>query len=123
MEHHVTPLSFESNRSLVLVSTYTHTKPMSYLFPSERALLYPQFETYRLHPLKAETNTASFPLPGSGATQSRVGYNAHHLSFKEVRARIGWDHLAVHGDVGIYIDKEWNVVGFRLDVSELIPDS
>lgn len=90
---------------------------MSYLFPSNRSLLYPQFETYRLHPLDAETNTASFALPGSGATQSRVGYNAHHLSFKEVRSRIGWDHLAVQGDVGVYIDKEWNVVGFQLGVS------
>lgn len=49
-----------------------------------------------------------------------MGYNSHHLSFKEVRGRIGWDHLAVgvDGRTGVYVDRDWNVVGFRLDVSE-----
>ena len=95
---------------------------MSHLFPPIRSLLHPQFETYSLHPLDPDTDVLSYPLPGSGATQSRVGYNQHHLSFKEVRARIGWDHLAV-GDGGraMYVDADWGVVGFVLDVGALLP--
>ncbi|WVQ82139.1 hypothetical protein IAT38_004267 [Cryptococcus sp. DSM 104549] len=86
---------------------------MSHLFPPERSLLLPQFETYRLRSLDPDTDLATFPLPGPGATQSRMGYGQQHLSFKEVRGRIGWDHLAVgEGGRGIYVDKEWNVVGF-----------
>jgi hypothetical protein len=91
---------------------------MSHLFQPERSLLYPQFETYRLRSLDAEDDISSYRLPGAGATQSRVGYNQHHLSFKEVRDRIGWDHLAVGtGGRGMYIDLEWKVIGLQLDVS------
>jgi hypothetical protein len=91
---------------------------MSNLLQPDRALLYPQFETYRLHSLDADDDISSYALPGGGATQSRVGYNHHHLSFKEVRDRIGWDHLAVgSGGRGMYVDTEWKVVGFQLDVS------
>ncbi|WVF71646.1 hypothetical protein IAT40_006454 [Kwoniella sp. CBS 6097] len=92
---------------------------MSHLFPAERSLLFPQFETYRLRSLDADTDLSSHSLPGGGATQSRVGYgsNASHLSFKEVRARIGWDHLAVDyaSGRGSYVDTDWKVVGFELD--------
>lgn len=88
------------------------------LFPPNRSLLYPQFETYRLHPLDPTDDVHSYPLPGSGATQSRLEYGQHNLSFKEVRARIGWDHLAIDKEGrGVYVDKDWNVVGFILDVS------
>lgn len=90
---------------------------MSYLFPPNRCLLCPQFETYRLHSLDPDTDVSSISLPGAGATQSRVGYNQHHLSFKEVRGRISWDHLAVgEGGRGVYIDANWAVVGFVLGV-------
>ncbi len=91
---------------------------MSYLFPANGSrLLYPQFETYRLRSLDPEADVVSYPLPGAGATQSRVGYNQHHLSFKEVRARISWDHLAVgEGGRGVYVDTDWGVIGFSLDV-------
>ena len=98
---------------------------MSFLFPTDRSLTFPQFETYRLHPLDPDEDVSSYPLPGSGATQSRVGYNQHHLSFKEVRARIAWDHLAVgDGGRGVYIDVDWGIIGFVLDVSDQggIPD-
>ena len=90
---------------------------MSYLFPGDRSLLYPLFETYRLHPLDPTTDVQSYPLPGTGATQSRVGYNTHLLSFKETRARISFDHLAVNGRRGLYVDVEWNIVGFTIGVS------
>ena len=60
----------------------------------------------------------SAPTPYQDQEQLRVGYNQHHLSFKEVRARISWDHLAINeGGRGIYVDAEWAVVGFTLDVS------
>jgi hypothetical protein len=85
------------------------------LFPPNRTLLKPQFETYRLRSLDPTSDVVSYPLPGS-ATQSRVGYQ-HQLSFKEVRARIAWDHLAVAGGRGVYVDTDWTVVGFELDVS------
>ncbi|WWD17454.1 hypothetical protein CI109_101895 [Kwoniella shandongensis] len=86
---------------------------MSHLFPPDRSLLLPQFETYRLHSLDPDQDVTFHPLPGPGATQSRVGWGQQHLSFKEVRARIGWDHLAVgEGGRGVYVDKDWTVVGF-----------
>ncbi|WVW83717.1 hypothetical protein I302_105738 [Kwoniella bestiolae CBS 10118] len=87
---------------------------MSYLFPPDKSLLYPQFETYRLQPLSPDDNLLEYPLPDPGSTQSRVGYNtSSYLSFKEVRNRIGWDHLVVNEDgVGVYVDRDWGVVGF-----------
>jgi len=91
---------------------------MSHLFPPDRKLLYPQFETYRLHSLDPSTDLTAHPLPGSGATQARVGYNTHLLSFKETRARISWDHLTTFGNRGVYIDVDWNIIGFSLDVSK-----
>lgn len=89
------------------------------LFPTERALLYPQFETYRLHSLDPDEDVVLYRLPGEGATQSRVGYNKHTLTYKEVKARIGWNHLCVQGRRGVYVDAEWNIVGFELAVSGL----
>jgi len=97
---------------------------MSNLLQPDRALLYPQFETYRLHSIDADDDISSYPLPGSGATQSRVGYNHHHLSFKEVRDRIGWDHSGVgSGGRGAYVDKDWKVIGFQLDVGSRIQEA
>ncbi|KAI9639568.1 uncharacterized protein MKK02DRAFT_39884 [Dioszegia hungarica] len=91
------------------------------LFPPDRALLYPQFETYRLHSLSPTEDVQGHRLPGSGTTQSRLEHGQHTLSFKETRDRIGWDHLAVNEQGrGIYVDKEWNIVGFELD-DNLIP--
>lgn len=90
---------------------------MAHLFQPDRSLLYPQFETYRLRSLDVDEDTASYRLLGNGATQSSVGYNNHHLSFKEVRGRIGWDHLAVgSGGRAVYIDVDWKVIGLQLDV-------
>lgn len=90
---------------------------MSYLFPPDRSLLYPQFETYRLHPLDPQDDVTAHPLPGAGATQSRFGYNTHLLSFKETRARISFNHLSTDGRRGVYIDTEWNVIAFEIDAS------
>ena len=91
---------------------------MEQLFPVNRDLLHPLFETYRLRPLDPEEDVTAYPLPGNGATQSRVGYNTHLLSFKEVRSRIGWNHLCVgDGGRGVFVDVDFNVVGFQLDVS------
>ncbi|WVR07223.1 hypothetical protein IAU60_004264 [Kwoniella sp. DSM 27419] len=88
---------------------------MSHLFSPDRALLLPQFETYRLKSLDPDHDISTHKLPGSGATQSRVGFSSQHLSFKEVRARIGWDHLAVgSGGRGIYVDKDWAIMGFTI---------
>ena len=91
------------------------------LFTADRAKLYPQFETYRLHSLSPDDDVTGYRLPGSGATQSRLEHAHHSLSFKETRARIAWDHLSVdaHGR-GVYVDKEWKVQGFVVDVSRSI---
>ncbi|ORX36833.1 hypothetical protein BD324DRAFT_651314 [Kockovaella imperatae] len=89
---------------------------MDALFPPDRSLLFPQFETYRLQPLDPDEDVISFPLPGQGATQSRVGYNTHLLSFSEVKSRIEWNHLAAgQGRRGMYVDADWNVIGFQLE--------
>ncbi|WVQ77212.1 hypothetical protein IAR50_006895 [Cryptococcus sp. DSM 104548] len=86
------------------------------LYTPDRSLLLPTFETYRLRSLDPSANLLSFPLPPPGATQSRMGYNQQHLSFKEVRSRIGWDHLSVEegGRRGMWIDEDWGVIGFTL---------
>lgn len=88
------------------------------LFQSDRALLYPQFETYRLHSLSPDDDVAAYPLPGPGATQTRLEHAHHNLSFKETRSRVGWDHLTVDEfGRGVYVDKDYAVWGFVLDVS------
>lgn len=93
---------------------------MSTLFPPHKPFLYPQFETYRFHSIDPDTDVTAYTLPGSGATQSRVGYNTHHLGFKEVRARISWNHLATgRGGRGVYVDTDWNVIGVQLKVSRV----
>lgn len=94
------------------------------LFTADRTKLYPQFETYRLHSLSPDEDVKAYPLPGPGATQSRLEYAHHNLSFKETRARIAWDHLSVdqYGR-GVYVDKEWKVWGFVLAVSHCVPAS
>ncbi|KAL7421566.1 hypothetical protein Q5752_003335 [Cryptotrichosporon argae] len=88
------------------------------LFPPDRALLFPQFETYRLRPLDPAQAAPSYALP-SPATQSRAGHDVA-LSFNEVRSRIAWDHVATAGRRGIYVDGDWAVVVFELD-DNLVP--
>jgi hypothetical protein len=85
------------------------------LLASDRERLYPHFETYRLRPLDPDTDVQAYPLPGP-ATASRVSYNSQQLGFREVRARIAWDHLDAQGRTGVYVDTEWNVVEFQLNV-------
>lgn len=87
------------------------------LLAADRTRLVPRFETYRLRPLDPDTDVHAFPLPGQGATQSRVSYNSQQLGFREVRARIAWNHLEAQGRRGVYVDKKWNVVCFELNVS------
>ena len=111
---------FGGNQATSVSASFVIRFTMSHLFQPDRSLLYPQFETYRLHSIDVDEDTSSHKLPGNGATQSRVGYNNHLLSFKEVRDRIGWNHLAVgSGGRGIYIDTDWKIVGFQLGVSYL----
>ncbi|KAK4687372.1 hypothetical protein P7C73_g2731, partial [Tremellales sp. Uapishka_1] len=86
---------------------------MALLFPPDRKLLHPQFETYKLHSL-SPSDVPAFPLPGK-ATQSRIGYHQHHLSFKQVRHRISFDHLFMGGGTGLYIDENWDVITFELN--------
>ncbi|CAK9783128.1 unnamed protein product [Cutaneotrichosporon oleaginosum] len=89
------------------------------LLASDRARLFPRFETYRLRPLDPDTDVRAYTLPRP-ATASRVSYNSQQLGFREVRARIAWDHLDALGSTGVYVDTEWNVVGFELN-NELEP--
>lgn len=110
---HLTIYWYWSCRSL---QTKLQRQSRMALFPSTRSLIFPQFETYRLRSLDPSTDLSFSPLPQPGATQSRMGYNQQHLSFKEVRSRIGWDHLSVSGRRGVYIDKVWGVVGFVIQV-------
>ncbi|WWC70371.1 uncharacterized protein I206_104321 [Kwoniella pini CBS 10737] len=96
------------------------------IFQPTKSLLYPQFESYKLKPLDPEENILEYELPGQGATQSRFSnYSSsfsNHLNFKEVKNRIGWDHLYMNYKTkkGIYIDKEWNVIGFSIN-DDLVP--
>ena len=103
-----------SSSYTTLIMSASKSRPAE-LFTPDRALLNPRFETYRLQSLDPSA-ARGHRLPGEGATQSRVGYGKQQLGFKEVRSRISWDHLDTRGGRGVYVDTEWKVVGFELDV-------
>lgn len=90
---------------------------MAALFPTNRALLHPHFETYRLRSLDPEVDVRAYALPNNGATQSRV-QGGRLLSFKEMQGRIHWDHLAAgSGGRLVYVDEQFKVIGVVVQVS------
>lgn len=88
------------------------------LFKSDPQLSYPNFNTYRLDSEIGPQNITTTDISPHYATASRVSHS-QQLSFKEVQARIGWDHLAVgpNSQDVCYIDEDYNVIRVTIDVS------
>ncbi|KZT19450.1 hypothetical protein NEOLEDRAFT_1234336 [Neolentinus lepideus HHB14362 ss-1] len=90
-------------------------------FVTDRSLLNPKFEGYRLHALSEQSHILRYPLPSDHKpTQTGVSGRTF-LSFQEVQSRINHNHLAVKYDRAIFVDGESNVVLVELDSSTLRP--
>ena len=90
-------------------------------FVPSKTLINAKFEGYKLHALSQADCVTSFPLPKGGASQVTTSNSIHRglqpqLSFKEVRDRITFNHLAVGLDGATlgYVDKDGMVTLVRL---------
>ena len=85
-------------------------------FQPNRQLLNPKFDGYKLSPVSEADVVASFQLPGSGISQSKVSSRSH-LFFPEIQNRIRHNHLAIAQDdkAFCYIDEDGQVVLITLD--------
>lgn len=80
------------------------------IFHTDRSLLNPKFEGYKLHVIPQEEAVLQFPLanrPTQAATSGKVP-----LVFQEVQSRITHNHLAVHSESGraVYVDADYHVI-------------
>ena len=85
-------------------------------FCTNRALLNPKFEGYKLDPISQENAVFRFKLnhkPTEAITSSKVP-----LSFQEMQSRITHNHLCVNDSgLALYIDEDYNVCLVSLTVS------
>ena len=82
---------------------------------TDRSLLNPKFEGYKLDPVSESDCVYKYRLPSPGVTQSTVS-PARQLSFPEVQSRIRHNHLATGYDGRLaYIDKDGGVILTVLD--------
>ena len=82
------------------------------MFATNRSLINPQFEGYKLDPIEQEDHLRSYPLqvPATQATASASSRSQGHLSFEQVRSRIRHNHLAFGvGDQALFVDQELGV--------------
>ncbi|KAH8114520.1 hypothetical protein DFH11DRAFT_1689007 [Phellopilus nigrolimitatus] len=80
-------------------------------FLTNRSLLNPKFEGYKLSPLTQEEHVAIFPLRSSPTQANVSGKTRTPLSFEEVQSRITHNHLAIahDGQSALYVDNNFNV--------------
>ena len=86
-------------------------------FITNRNLLNPKFEGYKLAPLPQDDVVSFYSLP-SLVTQANVsGRTRTPLSFQEVHSRITHNHLAIahNRESGIYVDERSAVVQITLN--------
>ena len=83
-------------------------------FPSDRSLLLPKFESYKLSLPTASSPSTSYSLPTPFETKP-LG-DGVRLGFSEVQSRAKHNHLAV-GKAGelVWIEKDGKVKGVKLD--------
>ncbi|TFK52533.1 hypothetical protein OE88DRAFT_1412631 [Heliocybe sulcata] len=91
-------------------------------FVTDRTLLNPKFEGYRLHALTQESHILRTRLPSDHKPTQAAVSGRTFLSFQEVQSRINHNHLAVRDDRAVYVDAESNVVLVELDPSTLKPN-
>jgi len=89
------------------------------LFQADPSLGFPHFNTYRLTELPAASNIQTHPLPTKYQTTSSRISAGQQLAFKEIQARVGWDHTAAGIDANdiLYIDESYNVIKVSIGVS------
>lgn len=102
------------------------------IFPADPNLSYPYFNTYRLisddvtpsfKPSEDSQGTAtsscSFSLPIPDAFRPTLQRAGSQLGYKEIKARVGWNHVAVGRSENelVFVDKELKVVKLALQVS------
>ncbi|KAF9454702.1 hypothetical protein P691DRAFT_770235 [Macrolepiota fuliginosa MF-IS2] len=93
----------------------------SEIFRTEKSLLNPKFEGYKLHIIPQEEGVLQFPLanrPTQAATSGKVP-----LVFQEVQSRITHNHLVVHSEAGraVYVDADYNIIIIELGQDRLSP--
>ena len=78
-------------------------------FPTNKALLNPKFEGYKLELIPQENAVFRFKLDHKSTQATASGKVP--LSFQEMQSRITHNHLCVHSDSGlaIYVDENYNV--------------
>ncbi|KAJ7212132.1 hypothetical protein GGX14DRAFT_447561 [Mycena pura] len=91
------------------------------MFTTNRSLINPKFEGYKLGLVPQETCVARHTLP-YGATQSTVSTSSP-LSFEEVQSRITHNHISVapHALRAVYVDTQYRVILVELNTETLIP--
>ena len=84
-------------------------------FATDRALLNPKFDGYKLSPIDEKDHVQAFLLP-KPATQATVS-GQEHISFNEVRSRVRHNHLYTGVEPGhsVYINSEGGVVLIIVD--------
>src|ERR1700761_5446365 len=85
------------------------------MFTTNRSLINPKFEGYKLGLVSQETCVARHPLP-YGATQSTVSTSSP-LSFEEVQSRVTHNHISVAPDAlrAVYVDTQYRVILVELN--------
>lgn len=115
---------------IILVGPMTHTghflsinfhdsiqqKRMSN-FVTNRSLLNPKFEGYKLSPLAQDEHILRFPLTALPTQANVSGRSRTPLSFEEVQSRITHNHLAISHDArsAVYVDDDLNVIRVALN--------
>ncbi|EKM51516.1 uncharacterized protein PHACADRAFT_127148 [Phanerochaete carnosa HHB-10118-sp] len=85
------------------------------VFETERSLLNPKFEGYKLDAIDQDDVVARYPLPHILNQSSPAGRSP--LSFQEVQSRIRHNHLVVGPDGrSVYIDHDLRVIAVDVDI-------
>lgn len=93
--------------------------PSNALFPPDPLLSHPHFETYKLASSSSSQPVTHLHPAGFRSTTSRLSSRYSSLNVKEVKSRVGWDHLALGAREGevCYIGEGYEVLKVVLDVS------
>ncbi|KAJ6559211.1 hypothetical protein DFH09DRAFT_1316957 [Mycena vulgaris] len=91
------------------------------MFTTQRSLLNPKFEGYKLDAISQENSVARHNLQYT-LTQATVSTHSP-LSFEEVQSRITHNHISVapHGSRAVYIDAQYRAIVVELDLTTLSP--
>ncbi|KAJ7134604.1 hypothetical protein C8R44DRAFT_870222 [Mycena epipterygia] len=91
------------------------------MFTTNRSLLNPKFEGYKLDAIAQENSVARHNLQYT-VTQATVSTNSP-LSFQEVQSRITHNHISVapHGSRAVYVDAQYRVILVELELETLSP--